>query len=227
MQFKINFTFQAHRLKNADTATTQALASLVTRRRVLLSGTPMQNDLEEFYAMVDFTNPGVLGTPSSFRRTYMHPILTGREPDASDKEKELADSRASELSALVNEFILRRTNALLSAHLPPKLVQIVFCKLTGLQVRVQGSWGYRCVCVFFAPYELTTDKHIQAFSAQQRGQQHPDWRQGCWCSLVHHGAEEVVQSPTPHLGLVSRHHLCPRFRALLSLQFNADNFYRV
>ena len=135
-QFKLNFTFQAHRLKNADTATTQALASLVTRRRVLLSGTPMQNDLEEFYAMVDFTNPGVLGTPSSFRRTYMHPILTGREPDASDKEKELADSRASELSALVNEFILRRTNALLSAHLPPKLVQIVFCKLTGLQVRV-------------------------------------------------------------------------------------------
>ena len=64
----------------------------------------------------------------------MHPILTGREPDASDKEKELADSRASELSTLVNEFILRRTNALLSAHLPPKLVQIVFCKLTPLQV---------------------------------------------------------------------------------------------
>lgn len=84
--------------------------------------------------MVDFTNPGVLGTPSNFRRTYMHPILTGREPDASEKEKELADTRASELSALVNEFILRRTNALLSAHLPPKLVQIVFCKLTELQV---------------------------------------------------------------------------------------------
>jgi DNA repair and recombination RAD54-like protein len=134
---------EAHRLKNADTATTQALASLVTRRRVLLSGTPMQNDLEEFYAMVDFTNPGVLGTPSSFRRTYMHPILTGREPDASDKEKGLADVRAGELSALVNEFILRRTNALLSAHLPPKLVQIVFCRLTELQVQGLGFgvWG--------------------------------------------------------------------------------------
>jgi DNA repair and recombination RAD54-like protein len=136
----LNLSLQAHRLKNADTATTQALASLATRRRVLLSGTPMQNDLEEFYAMVDFTNPGVLGTPSSFRRTYMHPILTGREPDADDKEKELADGRASELSALVNEFILRRTNALLSAHLPPKLVQIVFCKLTELQVWGLGLW---------------------------------------------------------------------------------------
>jgi DNA repair and recombination RAD54-like protein len=142
------YLLQAHRLKNADTATTQALASLATRRRILLSGTPMQNDLEEFYAMVDFTNPGVLGTASSFRRTYMHPIISGREPDASDKEKELADTRASELSSLVNEFILRRTNALLSAHLPPKLVQIVFCKLTALQVWGLGSllWVESGIC---------------------------------------------------------------------------------
>lgn len=39
----------------------QALAALKCRKRVLLSGTPMQNDLEEFYAMADFTNPGVRG----------------------------------------------------------------------------------------------------------------------------------------------------------------------
>ncbi|CAN0461035.1 unnamed protein product, partial [Ectocarpus sp. 8 AP-2014] len=89
---------EAHRLKNADTATNQvifstarsfifflllffhdlklpleiavslgrgcnrtlqALSALKCRKRVLLSGTPMQNDLEEFYAMTDFTNPGV------------------------------------------------------------------------------------------------------------------------------------------------------------------------
>ncbi|CAN0356612.1 unnamed protein product, partial [Hapterophycus canaliculatus] len=50
---------EAHRLKNADTVTNQALSGLKCRRRVLLSGTPMQNDLEEFYAMTDFTNPGV------------------------------------------------------------------------------------------------------------------------------------------------------------------------
>lgn len=50
---------EAHRLKNAETATNQALGALKCRRRILLSGTPMQNDLEEFYAMTDFTNPGV------------------------------------------------------------------------------------------------------------------------------------------------------------------------
>jgi DNA repair and recombination RAD54-like protein len=58
---------EAHRLKNEATLTNQALASLPCRRRILLSGTPMQNDLEEFYAMVDFTNPGILGDPAAFR----------------------------------------------------------------------------------------------------------------------------------------------------------------
>jgi len=53
---------EAHRLKNKENQTSMALASLPCRRRILLSGTPMQNDLEEFFAMVDFTNPGILGT---------------------------------------------------------------------------------------------------------------------------------------------------------------------
>ena len=58
---------EAHRLKNDKTLTTQSLAKLACRRRILLSGTPMQNDLEEFFAMVDFTNPGLLGDASQFR----------------------------------------------------------------------------------------------------------------------------------------------------------------
>ncbi|KAJ8447397.1 hypothetical protein Cgig2_019391 [Carnegiea gigantea] len=92
---------EAHRLKNDQTMTNKALASLLCKRRILLSGTPMQNDLEEFYAMVNFTNPGILGDAAHFRRYY--------------------------------EFILRRTNALLSNHLPPKMVEVVCCKLTPLQ----------------------------------------------------------------------------------------------
>ena len=50
---------EAHRLKNNENQTSRALNSLPVKRRVLLTGTPMQNDLQEFYAMVDFTNPGV------------------------------------------------------------------------------------------------------------------------------------------------------------------------
>ncbi len=57
-------------------------------------------------------------------RRYVNPILTGREPGASEKERALAAERSAALSVMVNRFVLRRTNALLSAHLPPKVVQV-------------------------------------------------------------------------------------------------------
>ena len=75
----------------------------------------------QFYAMVNFCNPGLLGTPSQFRRHYEAPILAGREPDATELQQALGQERSQELSAAVNEFILRRTNTILSDHLPPKV----------------------------------------------------------------------------------------------------------
>ncbi|XP_057763471.1 protein CHROMATIN REMODELING 25 isoform X1 [Arachis stenosperma] len=124
---------EAHRLKNDQTITNRALAALPCKRRILLSGTPLQNDLEEFFAMVNFTNPGILGDIANFRRYYEAPIISGREPNATIEEKKLGAERSAELSAKVNRFILRRTNALLSNHLPPKIVEVVCCKLTPLQ----------------------------------------------------------------------------------------------
>ncbi|KAK7405812.1 hypothetical protein VNO78_07422 [Psophocarpus tetragonolobus] len=124
---------EAHRLKNDQTITNRALAALPCKRRILLSGTPLQNDLEEFFAMVNFTNPGILGDIAHFRRYYEAPIICGREPAATAEEKKLGDERSVELSVNVNQFILRRTNALLSNHLPPKIVEVVCCKLTPLQ----------------------------------------------------------------------------------------------
>ncbi len=68
------------------------------RRRVILSGTPIQNDLGEYFAMVDFVNPGVLGAPASFRRVFEDPITAGRQPDASPDAKSLGASRAEEVT---------------------------------------------------------------------------------------------------------------------------------
>ncbi|KAJ9705019.1 hypothetical protein PVL29_003185 [Vitis rotundifolia] len=124
---------EAHRLKNDQTLTNRALAALACKRRILLSGTPMQNDLEEFFAMVNFTNPGILGDATYFRRYYETPIICGREPTAIEEEKKLGAERSAELSSKVNQFILRRTNALLSNHLPPKIVEVVCCRLSPLQ----------------------------------------------------------------------------------------------
>ena len=127
---------EAHRLKNDEAQTSQALASLACRKRVLLSGTPMQNDLVEFFAMSNFTNPGVFGTKDKFIKYYEGPILRGREPDASDSTKKLGKSRQQELSALADQFIIRRMNRLNAEHLPPKLTQVVCCRLTETQQKM-------------------------------------------------------------------------------------------
>ena len=124
---------EAHRLKNNENQTSRALASLPVKRRVLLTGTPMQNDLQEFFAMVDFTNPGCLGTQEEFRKNILFPVLRGREPDATDRQREKMMTVQNDMSTLVNEFILRRINTLNAQHLPPKLVQVVCCNLTEIQ----------------------------------------------------------------------------------------------
>eukprot|EP01038_Epipyxis_sp_PR26KG_P013185 gene13185-17668_t len=124
---------EAHKLKNADSGLSKSLNHLPTKKRILLSGTPMQNELTEFYNMVNFCNPLILGTLPEFRRRYERPILASREPDASDSEIRDATQLQKELSTIVNEFILKRGNILNAQHLPPKLVQFVCCRLTSVQ----------------------------------------------------------------------------------------------
>uniref|UniRef100_A0A453PN85 Helicase C-terminal domain-containing protein n=1 Tax=Aegilops tauschii subsp. strangulata TaxID=200361 RepID=A0A453PN85_AEGTS len=68
------------------------------------------------------------------------PIIRGREPTATAEEKKLGSERSGQLSAKVNQFILRRTNALLSNHLPPKIVEVVCCKLTPLQMTLYNHF---------------------------------------------------------------------------------------
>ena len=63
-------------------------------------------------------------------------LFSGREPDAEDYEKELANDRLEELSEVTNQFILRRTNKLLARVLPPKLMLNVFCPLAPFQLKV-------------------------------------------------------------------------------------------
>ena len=70
--------------------------------------------------VVDFTNPGILGTQEDFRRKTLYPILRGREPDASEKQKKKMVDLQKEMSETVNHFILRRINTLNAQHLPPK-----------------------------------------------------------------------------------------------------------
>ena len=86
---------EGHRLKNFDNLTYKALNLLQTRRRILLSGTPIQNDLLEYFSLVHFVNGGILGSVSDFRKKFENPILRSRDGDATDKELKVSASSTS------------------------------------------------------------------------------------------------------------------------------------
>lgn len=130
---------EGHRLKNCENQTYQALMALKSKRRVLLSGTPVQNDLTEYYSLVHFVNPGMLGTTNEFKRQFENPIARGRNADSTDKEREKGEERQKELNELVSKCIIRRTSALLTKYLPVKFEMVVCIKLTSLQIDL-----YKC-----------------------------------------------------------------------------------
>lgn len=127
---------EGHRLKTATNKSAAAIKSLNTERRVILSGTPIQNDLAEFHTMVDFVNPGLLEKYTTFKRTFETPILKSQQPGASAKDLELGEARSEELASITGKFILRRTADILSQYLPQKTEHVVFCKPTTAQASV-------------------------------------------------------------------------------------------
>ncbi|KAI9785395.1 MAG: helicase [Candelina submexicana] len=127
---------EGHRLKTAQNKSAQAIRALDTPRRIILSGTPIQNDLSEFFAMVDFINPGILGTPQTFKKEFEIPIVKSRQPGAARKEVEKGEARSAELGSLTSMFILRRTAEILSKYLPPKTEYVLFCRPTNGQASV-------------------------------------------------------------------------------------------
>ncbi|KAM0787868.1 hypothetical protein ACM66B_003920 [Microbotryomycetes sp. NB124-2] len=131
---------EGHRLKNCENLTYLALSQINSKRRVILTGTPIQNDLNEYFSLLNFCNPGYLGTRADFHKVYENPILRGREGDATDKQKERGDAMLSELAGKVNKFIIRRTNDLLSKYLPVKYEHVVFCSLSPLQLQLYNHF---------------------------------------------------------------------------------------
>ncbi|KAJ4347141.1 DNA-dependent ATPase protein rad54 [Didymosphaeria variabile] len=124
---------EGHRLKNGESQTFTALTGLNVQRRVILSGTPIQNDLSEYFALLNFANPNYLGTRNEFKKQFENPILRGRDADATDDDRKKGDERLAELLNLVNKFIIRRTNDILSKYLPVKYEHVVFCNLAPFQ----------------------------------------------------------------------------------------------
>lgn len=127
---------EGHRLKNGESQTFTALNSLNCKRRVILSGTPIQNDLSEYFALLNFANPDLLGTRLEFRKNFEIPILKGRDADGSELDVAKGSEKLKELGGIVNKLIIRRTNDILSKYLPVKYEHVVFCSLSPFQLAI-------------------------------------------------------------------------------------------
>lgn len=131
---------EGHRIKNAQTATFKHLNAIKCQKRILLTGTPLQNNLMEFYNCVSFVNPGILGNLSHFKEVLANPILKAQEPDATMQIRELGWSRATELKNITAQFILRRTGSLLEESLPPRYEYLIFIKPSKLQKKIYKAF---------------------------------------------------------------------------------------
>ncbi|BGP43320.1 hypothetical protein JCM10450v2_007470 [Rhodotorula kratochvilovae] len=135
--FTIVVVDEAHRLKNRKSGTTIAMNQLGSRLRYGLTGTAMQNQLGEFWCLLNWAVPGRVGTHRQWDDLVSRPLKFAQAADATEEELALGRSRAVALvTSLLPNFWLRRTKEAVKLQLPPKTDNVVLCPLTPLQQRV-------------------------------------------------------------------------------------------
>ncbi|MEO9220244.1 MAG: SNF2-related protein, partial [Mycobacteriaceae bacterium] len=112
---------EAQHIKNSTTAQSRAARAVPARHRIALTGTPVENRLEELRSILDFANPGMLGSAQGFRKRFAQPIEREHDPVA-----------VSRLRAATGPFVLRRlkTDPTVIADLPAKFEMTVRANLT-------------------------------------------------------------------------------------------------
>ena len=141
---------EAHRLKNADSQTSKVANSFHTPSRICLTGTPLQNNLLEYYAMVDFVCRSYFGKLEEFRRKYEMPINEGMFADSTETERSLSKQKLYILQRRIQHFVqryvsclskvsvycLRKDADVLSKDLPDKVEFALSLSLSKIQVEI-------------------------------------------------------------------------------------------
>lgn len=99
---------EGHKIKNPKMQLAQAIRRIPAKHRIIISGTPIQNNLQELWALFDFTNPGLLGCLNSFKEAFEKPILRGNDRDAFPEERKFGARKAAELRNIIAPYFLRR-----------------------------------------------------------------------------------------------------------------------
>ncbi|XP_064478082.1 DNA excision repair protein ERCC-6-like [Ornithodoros turicata] len=123
---------EGHKIRNPDAQTTLACKQFRTTHRIILSGSPIQNNLRELWSLFDFVYPGKLGTLPVFMQQFAVPITQGGYSNATDVQVKTAYKCASVLRDTIKPYLLRRMKEDVKGHLqlPGKNEQVLFCSIT-------------------------------------------------------------------------------------------------
>ena len=127
---------EGHLIKNPRAKTTMAVKRLLSNHRLILSGTPIQNNVLELWSLFDFLMPGFLGTEKIFLDRFAKPIAASRFSKSSSKEQEAGALAIEALHKQVLPFLLRRLKEEVLDDLPPKIIQNYYCDLSDLQKKL-------------------------------------------------------------------------------------------
>jgi SNF2 family DNA or RNA helicase len=105
---------ESQNIKNPSSKSFQAVKQLKSRFKLILSGTPVENSVNDLWTQMSFINPGLLGSQQFFMNEFVTPI-----------EKKKDEEKARKLQALIKPFVLRRTKEQVATELPPKTENLV------------------------------------------------------------------------------------------------------
>ena len=145
--FRFNYIVldESQAIKNPDSQRYKSVRLLQSRNKIVMTGTPIENNTFDLFAQLSFANPGLLGTKQQFRDEYSTPI---------DRFKDFG--RAQELQNRINPFVLRRTKAQVATELPEKTEMILYCEMGEEQRKVYDA------------YKAEMRAYLQASSGQKK-----------------------------------------------------------
>lgn len=132
---------EGHIIKNSQSKLSKAVKQISANHRLILTGTPIQNNVVELWSLFDFLMPGFLGSEKSFQERFAKPIAASRNSKNSSKEQEAGVLALEALHRQVLPFMLRRLKEDVLSDLPPKIIQDYYCELSDLQKQLYEDFA--------------------------------------------------------------------------------------
>ncbi|BDA40363.1 TATA-binding protein-associated factor 172 [Coccomyxa sp. Obi] len=132
---------EGHVIRNPKSKLAQAVKRVIAQHRLILSGTPIQNNVLELWALFDFLMPDFLGSHAAFHARYGRALAASRGSKAGSPEAQAGLLAMEGLHKQVMPFILRRTKDAVLKDLPPKILQDVYVEPSALQKRLYEDFS--------------------------------------------------------------------------------------